>query len=585
MKKLKIFTKKKITWTIIILVLIGGGVYFFQRPQNTNSQIQTMHVQRQDIKSTVLTTGQIISKINLNLSFQSSGIVQNLRIKVGDQVQKGDILGNLNQASAQAALVSAQGSLAQAQANYNKIRLGASKEQINVTQKAINSAQVANNNAQVQLAIVKKSSAVNIQQAEKTLQDLQSPTTNADDKRSTIVTNIAQQLTVLKADLNQEKQILDDNDLKDTFGVSNISNLNQFKSTYPKIQALLDEANLSLKKAKNYKSDTNLQQAISDSLQALRENIISLNYCYSALQDSITSSKFNQSQLNAYQSSIQQAISAENSGINVINSSYQILSNALTNAQNALTNTKLNTEQKIISAQNQVNSTQAALEQAQATLEQETAPARASDLAVAQAQILAAQGNVDAAQVRLKNALLIAPQKGTITAVDTKIGQQVNALQEVVVLQNVQALHTEANVSEANIASLKIGQTVDYTFDALGPDRHFQGKIYDINPASTIISGVVDYLIKATLPNIPEIKPGMTANMTIQVASKNQVLAIPSSAIIYQGTKAFVRLVTNPQSKTYRQIPIQIGLQADNGLVEVRSGLQVGQEIVTYLKS
>ena len=93
-------------------------------------------------------------------------------------------------------------------------------------------------------------------------------------------------------------------------------------------------------------------------------------------------------------------------------------------------------------------------------------------------------------------------------------------MQEVMILQDVGDLHVEADVSEANIANLQPGQSVDITFDALGPDRHFQGAVETVNPGATIISGVVDYLVKASMPNIPDIKPGMTANMTILVAEK-----------------------------------------------------------------
>ncbi|MCX6797834.1 MAG: efflux RND transporter periplasmic adaptor subunit, partial [Candidatus Falkowbacteria bacterium] len=120
--------------------------------------------------------------------------------------------------------------------------------------------------------------------------------------------------------------------------------------------------------------------------------------------------------------------------------------------------------------------------------------------------------------------------------------------------------------------------------DALGPDHHFNGKILTINPASTVISGVVDYLMKADFPIIPDIKPGMTANMTILIASKDKVLAVSSSAIINQNGQQYIRVIDDSKKKTYHQVPVQVGLQADGGLVEITSGLNEGQEIVTYIK-
>ena len=71
----------------------------------------------------------------------------------------------------------------------------------------------------------------------------------------------------------------------------------------------------------------------------------------------------------------------------------------------------------------------------------------------------------------------MAPMSGTITQVDIKVGEQAVPSQEVMILQNVNDLHAEADVSEANIATLQVGQPIDYTFDALGPDQHFAGKV------------------------------------------------------------------------------------------------------------
>ena len=65
-----------------------------------------------------------------------------------------------------------------------------------------------------------------------------------------------------------------------------------------------------------------------------------------------------------------------------------------------------------------------------------------------------AQGQVQAAQAALDNTIISAPVDGTITSVDIKVGEQANASQEVFILQDVTHLHAEADVSEADIASL-----------------------------------------------------------------------------------------------------------------------------------
>jgi RND family efflux transporter MFP subunit len=579
-----IFTKKKIIWTIIILLIIGGAVYYKYRPKNNAANITTATVSQQNLEQTVLTTGQVVSETNLSLSFQIGGVVQSITVKTGDQVKTGDVLATLSQANANASLTSANGQLAQAKASYRKVISGSTPEQINVSQKSVDAAHVAYDNAVNQLENVKVSTAAAISQAETTLADLQSPTSTSDNKRSAILITIANQLAAVKADLDKEKQIIDDSNLKDGFGAMDSSSVSNFKNANSRVQSLLDTANISLATAQAYKSDANIYQAVVDSLAVLNQNTTSLNYCYTALQNSISSSKFSQSQIDAYKTTINLAIPSENSGISAIKASRQALTDALTASLNAVTNSKLSATTQINSAQNQINSSKAAFQQAEATLAQQKAKAQPADIDAALAQLLSAEGTVEAARTALANTVLTAPADGTITQIDTKVGQQATAMQPVFILQNINSLHTEAYVSESNVASLSIGQTVDYTFDALGPDRHFSGKILTINPASTVISGVVNYLVKADLPNIPEIKPGMTVNMTVLVDSRENVLAVSGSAIINQNGEQFIRVITNPKTKTYEQIKVQTGLQADGGLVEILGGLSKGQEIVTLIK-
>jgi HlyD family secretion protein len=581
----KLFTRKRIIWTIVILLVALGAWRSLSKPKINPANIQTALVSQQNLKQTVLSTGQVVSETNLSLSFQSSGLVEQVAVKIGSQVKTGDILASLNQANALASLTSASGQLAQARANYNRVISGATAEQINVSQKAVDAAQVAYNNAVSQLANVQSSTASAISQAQATLDDLQSPTTTADNKRSAIIITIANQLTAVKSDLDKEKQILDDDNLENTFGVIDSNSLNNFKSSYGSVQGLLNTANASLATAQAYKSDANIYQAVSDALAVLSQNTLALNYCYLALQNSVVSSAFNQTQLDAYKTTVNLAISNENSGVTLIKSSRQALTDALTVAINAVTNSKLSATSQINSAQNQINSARAALQQAAATLAQQKAKAQPADIEAAQAQLLSAQGAWEAAKNTLDNTILKAPVDGTITQIDIKVGEQSTAMQPVFVLQNINALHAEAYVSESNVASLKIGQTVDYTFDSLGPDQHYSGTILTIDPASTVISGVVNYLVKASLANIPEIKPGMTVNMTILVATRENVLAIPSTAIINQNGEQFVRVIDDTTKKTYHEVKIQAGLSADDGAIEIMSGLNVGQEIVTFIKA
>ena len=165
MPKKKFFTKKKIIWTVIIVLVLGFIGYQIFKPKNNSANIQTATVTKQDLKATVLATGQVVSGVDLNLGFQSSGVITKVFVKAGDKVKEGQTLATLNQSSAAASVTTAEGSLAQAQANYEKVIQGSTNTQIAVSQQAVNTAQVALNNATTSLATTKSQQAKAVKNA------------------------------------------------------------------------------------------------------------------------------------------------------------------------------------------------------------------------------------------------------------------------------------------------------------------------------------------------------------------------------------------------------------------------------------
>jgi len=503
----KFLKKKRNIWIIaIVVVLILLGWLVFGRKNNAGN-IQTGVAEKQNLQETVLSTGQVISGTDLQLSFQGSGVVRRVSVKEGSQVYQGQVLASLDQSSALATLTSAQGSLAQALANYNKLVNGATSTDIQTLQDAVNSAKVNLNNSYNGALSTLNSAHTAIYNAYQTVVNLQNTYFTTTDPQGiqvqTSKNSISNDLTSAETSITQANGT-DNTDL----AIANLAN--------------------------------NLNNAFI-SLQTIRSQ------CDTGIYFSRVTAT-DKATLDAQKTAVSAAITNVNT-----------LQSAIASYKSALQTTKNNLAAK------------------------QAAP-RQEDIDLAKAQILSAQGQVDAAQAVVNNLIIVAPESGTITQVDIKVGEQATPSKEVMVLQNVNDLHAEADVSEASIATLQVGQTIDYTFDALGPDQHFAGKVLTINPASTVISGVVNYLVKGSLENIPNIKPGMTANMTILVAKKDDTLAVPSTAVINKNNKQYVRVVDDLKNKTYHEVEVKTGLQADGGLIEIISGISDGQEIVTYVK-
>jgi multidrug efflux pump subunit AcrA (membrane-fusion protein) len=107
--------------------------------------------------------------------------------------------------------------------------------------------------------------------------------------------------------------------------------------------------------------------------------------------------------------------------------------------------------------------------------------------------------------------------------------------------------------------------------------------VLSIEPASTEVQDVVYYKVKVTIDETDkEIMPGMTANVTVSTASRDNVLYIPSRSVrTNDNGEKYVRVLKNNNST---DVAIQVGLKADDGKIEVVSGLNEGDEIILSVK-
>ena len=468
------FTKKKIIWTVVILLFLLIGWSIFSKKSNT-SNIQTGVVARQDIQKTVLSTGQVVSSTDLDLSLQSSGIVNKVSVKEGDVVHAGQVLVEENISDLTAQLHSAQAGLIIAK----------------------------------QQAATSKNNLANVTSEQSTLVD------------------------------NAHRTLLNSALVAQTVGSYGGYDAPTVSGTY----TCKEEGSYDLK---TYTS----AGGISVNYTGLEQGSLLLTDIPRPMGNCGLSLSFDKTK--TLQAGVEFNIAIPNTNAPNYNANYSNYQLALQTRDKAIAD-------------------------AQANLGNDSS-------SIVDAQIAQAQANVDGIISKINNSKIIAPSSGTITQVDIKVGELAQLGKEVLKLLNVAELHTEALVSEADIASVAVGQSIDNTFDALGPDKHFITKVLTVNPASTVISGVVNYKVTGSLNKIPDIKPGMTANMTILVAEKKNALVVPGSAIINKDNKHIVRVINDPKKLTYSEVEVQTGLEADGGLTEITSGLKEGEEIVTYMK-
>ena len=217
---------------------------------------------------------------------------------------------------------------------------------------------------------------------------------------------------------------------------------------------------------------------------------------------------------------------------------------------------------------------------AEAELALATADVRSADIDEAVAETARARAQVSSAQAAYEKTVVRAPAAGTVTKVDIKLGQLAEAFDPVITIQDVGNLYVEANVNESNISNIALGQPVTVTYDALPAGTATLTSISSVDLSATVTDGIVNYEVKAVLPDPTLIRPGMTANLSIQTAFAPGVLIVPERVIETKEGVQTVQVLVDEQKMETRTQVITTGLRGDGGLIEVTSGLSEGERVV-----
>jgi HlyD family secretion protein len=179
------------------------------------------------------------------------------------------------------------------------------------------------------------------------------------------------------------------------------------------------------------------------------------------------------------------------------------------------------------------NQALAALEQAQA----QTTSSEA-DLAQARAQAEQARAAVETSQLNLSYATISSPVDGVVVARSVDVGQTVAASLQApllfVIANDLTKMQVNASVDEADVGQLSEHAPVTFFVDAY-PHDIFTGRIAEIRLNPQTVQNVVTYSVIIDVDN-PQLKlrPGMTANVTVTIARRSDVLKIPNAALRYE---------------------------------------------------
>jgi HlyD family secretion protein len=245
------------------------------------------------------------------------------------------------------------------------------------------------------------------------------------------------------------------------------------------------------------------------------------------------------------------------------------------------------------------------LEAAEAAVREADASLNAS-----RAQIVQARASLNQAEVNLGHTIIMAPIDGIVISRNVDVGQTVAASMQAptlfVIARDLTAMQVNASVAESDIGRIAAGQRVSFGVDAY-PGELFAGTVAQVRLEPIVEQNVVSYVTTIDVANpLLKLKPGMTANVTIETARVNDVVRVPNASLrVRPSTEALRRLGVQveptsapaPSSSEpgrsaevwmvtadgIRRVPIRIGITDGAQTAVLSGGLDAGARVVTSL--
>lgn len=507
-------------WLIIGgVVIVVGGILYLVLRPKGTSY-QFINVTQGSITETVDVTGNTTPVQSLDLGFQNGGTIASVPYNAGQTVSAGTVLATLDTSGLQAQLAQAQASVDAAKATLANLVAGAQPADIQSSQAAVAAAEQTLTNTYGNV-----------------------PTT-----------------------------------LEDAYAKANDAVRNQLAPFFTNAETGSPQITFQVNNAQTVNNAQGERAAASTALNAWTVELAGLNADSptSTLTAELASSTANLNAVSSLLSTIAQALVQETSLSNTTLTSYKAaLTTALTEETSA--STEVNNETQNIASE------EIAIQQAQADLNLKLAGSTQDQIQAQQASVEQAQANEQSVQVSINEASIVSPISGIITVQNAKVGEIASPGATMVSIISGNNLEVDAYVPETDIGKVAVGDAVSMTFNAF-QGQTFTGKVFYIDPAQTILSGVVDYKVKVSFDTAdPDMKSGLTSNLSIETQMDNNALILPQFAVLVTDQGSFVEVLKNG---AVVQVPVTTGIRDDQGNVEILTGVTQGEQVLNIgLKS
>ncbi len=532
-------TKKRIAWGIVVLVvLIIIGKISLNYSQN-DSDKTTVEAIKGNIEQSVSETGVVKISDEIGLSFKGGGIIDAIYVEVGDSIERGKLLAKIDYSELSAQFQKANALLKSAQAQLANILAGATDEDISLTETQVENTKIKLQNKKQSLENIISSADNNIRAAyEDALGDL-------DDGY---------------LDLHGAYLAVDD--VYQTYFNTN----DQEGLTVKKSREDIKEAR---NKTKTY-IDTAIANSIDENIDiALYEIKLALNITYTAL-----SNARNACDTILYRTTV---TDTDKISLDTQKSNINIEKISITGAQQTISSTKINNTSSIDAAKAQVLETEGQLKEAEKKLVKLIAGPTKENIDLYESQVEQARADKAVLSSKINQSRLISSINAQVIRVEKQEGETANAGEVVISLLPRKPFQIKADIYEEDIASVNIGNPVKIQLIAF-PDLAITGAVASIEPIDKIVDGVVYYEISIDFDKeIKGLKPGMSADIVIEVLSKDNVIIIPGSVLIRKNGKLYVDIMVNNE---IIEKEVRVGIKGDDNQIEIINGLKEGEQVI-----
>lgn len=519
-----IFSMKKLFCHPIIIIFslftifaVGSGVYFYMN-RGQAPQVDFIVTKKGDIRQIISVTGRVKPAESVELAFEKSGKVSGVFVKVGEKVNAGEVLITQENSDLAAQLLQAEAGVKAAAAKLDQLKRGSRPEEIKVQEVKIS-------NSEASLQVARRNLADKLEDAY----------TKSDDA---VRNKVDQFFSNPRSASPQLSFVVNNSGLEGEVESGRIAIEKLLLSWNASLGALESASDLDFFSAEALKNLENVKEFLSK--VSLAVNGLSAN------------SEHSQTVVDGYRADV---------------------STARANVNTAISN--------LSAAEEKLKTANSALLLAKEELNLKLAGSSAEDIAAEEAAVDEARANEAGIRAQISKTILRSPIAGVVTNVDAKTGEIAQPGAQLVGVISGDKFEIEANLPEADVAKVKVGDLADITLDAYGSGTLFKAEVISVDPAETVLEGVSTY--KTTLRFIEgkeKIRSGMSADADILTASRAGVIYVPQRAVITENGNKYVKVFGENDEVSKK--PVKTGINGSEGEVEIIEGLVDGERVVIF---